>query len=385
MKSTEKLPPVNCTSKASSPPGAGPSLQRSAFPGSPATPNRTTHCSSRMNPQRPAPGLGPKNNQLPVLEPLSLRDDSPTPPNQSPMLAAHSPTQKTQTPPLCSPHSPSRPSPKSPHSPSPKLSLYGVGKNTKASPPSGHRMLPVSENGKCSASAPLPAMAHEAPARLSSGQQQQQKKAQPQAPGRARYQSFIGAGASKTRRPQPVRIDHPSLDEILKCHSCISLELESATIRPGEPVTVRWETNLEDPHHDLRSWDFLALHREGDDPGNYESSLYMLGVECGQLEFCAPKVEARYIISAVRDLRLLWRNLSAGPRKETLQAHIDVHGDEHLIALASVAFRVTRASRRSSRQSIPEHDCSPEESIAKESPPEDSLQKVWPVDQGMRE
>ena len=32
-------------------------------------------------------------------------------------------------------------------------------------------------------------------------------------------------------------------------------------------VTVRWETNPEDPYHEMRHWDFLALHRAENPPG----------------------------------------------------------------------------------------------------------------------
>ena len=39
----------------------------------------------------------------------------------------------------------------------------------------------------------------------------------------------------------------------------------------------------------------------------YQASLYMLGVDCGQIEFCAPLVEGSYTISAVRDLKIVWR------------------------------------------------------------------------------
>ena len=38
---------------------------------------------------------------------------------------------------------------------------------------------------------------------------------------------------------------------------------------------------------------------------NYEASLYMLGVECGQIEFCGPLVQGSYTITALRDLRIL--------------------------------------------------------------------------------
>jgi len=74
-------------------------------------------------------------------------------------------------------------------------------------------------------------------------------------------------------------------------------------------VTIRWEANPdhEDPYHHLRMWDFLALHHAGTPPDEYQSSLYMLGIECGQIELCAPLVEGSYTITVVRDLKIVWR------------------------------------------------------------------------------
>ena len=41
--------------------------------------------------------------------------------------------------------------------------------------------------------------------------------------------------------------------------------------------------------------------------GAYDASLYMLGVQCGQIEFCAPPDKGSYTISAVRDVDILLR------------------------------------------------------------------------------
>ena len=39
----------------------------------------------------------------------------------------------------------------------------------------------------------------------------------------------------------------------------------------------------------------------------YEASIYMLGIECGEVQFCSPLVDGSYTISAVRDLKILYR------------------------------------------------------------------------------
>ena len=94
----------------------------------------------------------------------------------------------------------------------------------------------------------------------------------------------------------------------------------------GNPVTVRWETNSKDLGI-ARQWDFMAIHPAGTAPGKsdylceilvksnsyasifageYQSSLYMFGVERGEIQFCAPWQPGRYTMSAVRDMDVLW-------------------------------------------------------------------------------
>ena len=50
--------------------------------------------------------------------------------------------------------------------------------------------------------------------------------------------------------------------------SLLMMVFEQEAVRPSSNLIVRWETTLEDPYHDLRSWDFLALHRTGTPPSD---------------------------------------------------------------------------------------------------------------------
>jgi len=124
----------------------------------------------------------------------------------------------------------------------------------------------------------------------------------------------------------------------------VELSIAEDVVHAAGVVTIRWEVNPEDPYHHLRHWDFLALHRAGTAPGEYQASLYMLGIECGEMEFCAPLVEGSYTITAVRDLALVLRNLEDGSKKQELQTQFDNKRRVCFSALGSVHFQAMPAT-----------------------------------------
>jgi len=174
---------------------------------------------------------------------------------------------------------------------------------------------------------------------------------------RSRYHSFLEQHQKRTPQefepgsstlwypPSEQAVEH-MVEQPLESAQ-VEMELEKDVVHPGEGLVIRWETDLEDPWFDQRHWDFLALHQASDTPDHYDSSLYTLGVDCGMLEFCAPPTEGEYAISAVRDMKIVWRNLPHGHIKKQLQSHYGFRTkhlyQEHLISLGSVFFEVRAA------------------------------------------
>jgi len=123
-------------------------------------------------------------------------------------------------------------------------------------------------------------------------------------------------------------------------NALVDLHIIEDVVYASGTITVRWDTKATDLYHDLRHWDFLALHCAGTNPEEYEASIYMLGIECGEVQFCSPLVDGSYAISAVRDLKILYRNLPPGDRKRALQSQLDNTLSEQFIQLGALDFEV---------------------------------------------
>ena len=75
-------------------------------------------------------------------------------------------------------------------------------------------------------------------------------------------------------------------------------------------------------------------------PELYQSSLYMLRQQSGNLQFCAPPVPGRYRISAVRDRLTVLAVLKPGPRKDLYRLKTRKSVNEDLACLGRISFEV---------------------------------------------
>ena len=102
----------------------------------------------------------------------------------------------------------------------------------------------------------------------------------------------------------------------------VALRLERTCYRPEEPVSVTWTTNAEmDSEHDLRAWDFLAVHSAQVTCDQYDASAYMLKQETGTIEMCAPPEDGRYIVSVCRDFNIVRHAMLPARQKEFISMY----------------------------------------------------------------
>ena len=76
----------------------------------------------------------------------------------------------------------------------------------------------------------------------------------------------------------------------------VALRLERTCYRPEEPISITWTTNAEmDSEHDLRAWDFLAVHSAQVTCDQYDASAYMLKQAMHRPQVRAPPEDGRYM------------------------------------------------------------------------------------------
>jgi len=106
----------------------------------------------------------------------------------------------------------------------------------------------------------------------------------------------------------------------------------------------------DDAEYDYRQRDCLALHPAGSNVDDYVSSLYMLGSETGKVWFVAPPEGGDFVISAVRDQKLVLQAMQKKERKEggseprssSYAKHVNMEVTEDLAILADATFTTER-------------------------------------------
>jgi len=137
----------------------------------------------------------------------------------------------------------------------------------------------------------------------------------------------------------------------------VHLTLQQTQYSSGEySLSVHFSRPAEnDPDSDLRAWDFMVLHKEGNRCDEYDASRYLHSPDEGNVLFETPYEPGRYVLSVVRDIKYTWRVLGAKRdrlpkgsedraalrvRIKEYQQMVQIDQEEHFVVLDSVAFEV---------------------------------------------
>lgn len=165
------------------------------------------------------------------------------------------------------------------------------------------------------------------------------------------------ASSDQFRIHRPAPVGAPVQQEVPPNKVAIDLQL-CVKHRPGVQdvaavwvVWVMWKYRTkDDAEYDYRQRDFLALHPAGSNVDDYVSSLYMLGSETGKVWFVAPPEGGDFVISAVRDQKLVLQAMQKKERKEggseprssSYAKHVNMEVTEDLAILADATFTTER-------------------------------------------
>lgn len=124
----------------------------------------------------------------------------------------------------------------------------------------------------------------------------------------------------------------------------VSVSLNCTCYRPEQAIHVSWSTNAEmDSEHDLRAWDFLAVHSAQVPCDQYDASAYMCKEADGSIEMCAPSEDGKYVVSVCRDFNIVKHAMLPERRKSFISAYglsPKATSREAILSIGAVGFTV---------------------------------------------